>query len=97
MGSETRFWVYFHISESRKHRRLTFCAGTKFSVRASKYIYLDFFLLLFAQFYMYNDYVFLILFSTGVIIFVFIFSPFRTSLSLWSLELPGLQGKPKPR
>ena len=36
MGSEIRFWVYFYISESRTYRRLTFCAGTKFSVRASK-------------------------------------------------------------
>ena len=36
MGSEIRFLVDFYISESRTNRRLTFCAGTKFSVSASK-------------------------------------------------------------
>ena len=36
MGSEIRFLVYFYISESWTDRRLAFCAGTKFSVRASE-------------------------------------------------------------
>ena len=41
--------------------------------------------------------VFFMDFSTGFIIFTFIFSLFLTLFSLWNLEVPGLQGKPKQR